>query len=121
MKLPSIGIIVFSLAPETFGGMLAGAAGSLGVTVTPQIVRGAQVFIYVWLVASIVVAYLAKVLAERLGLARLPAALIYLAGYGAFLCAVTAAAYVREIQGAGLTWDKTIKAGKVALPRGVAR
>lgn len=119
--LISLGIVIFSLAPDVFGGILAAAAERLGLTVTPQLVRGGQVFIYAWLVASIAVAYLAKVLAERLRLTTLPAALIYLAGYGAFLCAVTVAAYVREIQGAGLTWDKTIKSGKVALPRGTAR
>ena len=63
------------------------------------------------------VAYLAKVIAGRWRSSRLPAVLIYLAGYGAFLCSVTVAAYIREFQGAQLTWDKTIKTGRVAVPR----
>jgi hypothetical protein len=63
------------------------------------------------------IAYAARWLAGRWRLELLPNLLVQLAGYGAFLCAVTVAAYVREIQGAGLAWDKTIKTGRVAMPR----
>jgi hypothetical protein len=105
------------VAPDVFRPIVVAAAERIGVTITPAIAHGLLRFLYVWLVGSMAVTYLAKVLAARLRLAVLPAALIYLAGYGAFLCAVTSAAYGREIQGAGLKWDKTIKTGKVAMPR----
>jgi hypothetical protein len=42
--------------------------------------------------------------------------LLYLAGYGALLCAITLAAYVKEIRGAESTWDKTEKTGKMSVP-----
>ena len=63
------------------------------------------------------VAYAAKLIAARWRSEWLPKLLLELAGYGAFLCTVTLAAYIREIQGARITWDKTIKTGKVAVPR----
>jgi hypothetical protein len=34
--------------------------------------------------------------------------------YGPFLCAVTFAAYVKELRGAEMKWDKTEKTGKIA-------
>ena len=37
-----------------------------------------------------------------------------LGGYGAFLCAVTFASYVKELRGADMKWDKTEKTGKIA-------
>ena len=37
--------------------------------------------------------------------------------YGPLLCAVTFASYLDELRGADQSWDKTIKTGKVSLPR----
>jgi hypothetical protein len=39
--------------------------------------------------------------------------MIYIAGYGSLLCAVTFGAYIKEATGAAKTWDKTEKTGKV--------
>ncbi|HUC59891.1 MAG TPA: glycosyltransferase [Streptosporangiaceae bacterium] len=76
---------------------------------------GAQVelFTYAWLALSMLIAYLAKVCESRPGVRFLSPALIYLAGYGSLLCAVTFAAYVKELTGAERSWDKTEKTGKV--------
>ncbi len=74
------------------------------------------VFIYAWLSVSMAVAYLAKT-AEPHRLGRfISAVLVYIAGYGSLLCACTFAAYVKELQGAEMKWDKTEKTGKVAIP-----
>jgi cellulose synthase/poly-beta-1,6-N-acetylglucosamine synthase-like glycosyltransferase len=70
-------------------------------------------FLYSWLTLSMLVAYLAKVL-ETSRWPRLAPIALYIGGYGAFLCAVTFAAYVKELRGAEMKWDKTIKTGKIA-------
>ncbi len=41
------------------------------------------------------------------------APLLYIVGYGPLLTAMTAAAYIKEIQGAEMKWDKTEKTGQV--------
>ncbi len=74
-----------------------------------------ELFTYVWLAASMLVAYLAKV-AETRRLGRfLSPLLIYLGGFGPLLCAVTFASYVLEARGAGTSWDKTEKTGNLAV------
>ena len=40
--------------------------------------------------------------------------MLYVAGYGAFLCSVTVASYYKEYKGASMAWDKTVKTGKIA-------
>jgi cellulose synthase/poly-beta-1,6-N-acetylglucosamine synthase-like glycosyltransferase len=77
-----------------------------------------ELFTYAWLAGSMAIAYLAKVaevrLPRRAG-AVTSRVLIYLAGYGSLLCAVTFAAYVKELRRADASWDKTEKTGKVAV------
>jgi cellulose synthase/poly-beta-1,6-N-acetylglucosamine synthase-like glycosyltransferase len=91
---------------------LAGASGLRGWG--PVI----ELFTYAWLAGSMLVAYLAKVaegrLPRRAGIIT-SGALVYLAGYGSLLCAVTFAAYVKELRHADASWDKTEKTGKVAI------
>jgi hypothetical protein len=74
-----------------------------------------ELFTYVWLAASMAVAYLAKLADNRPGGRFISPLLIYLAGYGSLLCAVTFAAYVKELRRADAAWDKTEKTGKVAI------
>jgi cellulose synthase/poly-beta-1,6-N-acetylglucosamine synthase-like glycosyltransferase len=69
-------------------------------------------FLYSWLALSMVVAWLAMAV-EGTWAARLSLPLLIMGGYGAFLCAVTFASYVKELRGAARTWDKTVKTGKV--------
>ena len=113
----SLAIIIFSVAAGPFGTMLTNAVQGAGVAVTTPRLHGMELFLYTWLTTSMLVAYAARWLAGRWHLALLPKVLIQIAGYGAFLSAVTVAAYVREIQGAGLVWDKTVKTGKMAKTR----
>jgi len=69
-------------------------------------------FMYAWLSLSMVIAWAAKVV-EGTRWSRLGPALLYLGGYGSFLCAVTFASYLAELRGAEMKWDKTVKTGKV--------
>lgn len=105
--LVSLSLIAWSLYPPLLAPLeplvdrfpMLGTLGVLGL--------------YSWQSLSMVGAWLAKVLASR-GWDRSAAVLLYLSGYGAFLCAVTFAAYILEYKGAARTWDKTVKTGKVA-------
>ncbi len=74
------------------------------------------VAIYAWLAGSMAVAYVAKVIEpSRFGRFISPL-LLFIAGYGSLLCACTFASYVKELRRAEMTWDKTEKTGKVAIP-----
>ncbi|MEL6544709.1 MAG: glycosyltransferase family 2 protein, partial [Myxococcota bacterium] len=103
----SLGLIVYSLVPELFFPVVGLLSEVPGLTVC------ATLFSYAWQSLSMLVAYGAKVAEDR-GFPRLASVLLNLAGYGPLLCAVTFGAYVKEWQGAAMTWDKTVKTGKVA-------
>jgi cellulose synthase/poly-beta-1,6-N-acetylglucosamine synthase-like glycosyltransferase len=95
------------------GHQLAAAAG---VGVTPGWVRGIELFTYIWLSACMGVAFLGKV-AESRRLGRFLGPLfVYIGGYGPLLCAITTAAYIKELRHAEATWDKTEKSGKMVVP-----
>lgn len=70
-------------------------------------------FLYSWLTLAMVVSYVAKLL-ESSRWPKLAPIALFVGGYGAFLCAVTFASYVKELRGADMTWDKTEKTGKIA-------
>ena len=74
-------------------------------------------FIYAWLALGMPAAYLAKVL-EKTRFKVLAMPVLYIAGFGPLLCAITFASYIAELRGAELKWDKTEKTGKVALGGG---
>jgi hypothetical protein len=60
------------------------------------------------------VAYLGKVAEPRRFGRLLSPFFVYIGGYGPLLCAITTAAYVKELRGADRHWDKTEKTGKMA-------
>jgi cellulose synthase/poly-beta-1,6-N-acetylglucosamine synthase-like glycosyltransferase len=70
-------------------------------------------FLYAWVALSMAVAYAAKVAESKPRLKRFAPTLLYLSGYGPFLCAVTFGSYMKEFFGASMVWDKTEKTGKV--------
>lgn len=107
--LVSLAVIAYSLFPPLFLPLRQW----VGEDSYPWLQTAMTLFLYSWLSLAMVVAYSAKVLETR-GYKRLAMVLLYLAGYGSFLCAVTFGSYVKEIRGASMAWDKTIKTGKVA-------
>jgi len=87
-----------------------------GLRVTHGWAVGAVMFIYAWQAGSMALAYLAKLIEPAPLGGVLGRVLLYTAGYGPLMCAVTLASIVRELQGAEAKWDKTEKTGKVAVP-----
>jgi cellulose synthase/poly-beta-1,6-N-acetylglucosamine synthase-like glycosyltransferase len=96
--LVSLAIIAYAIVP----GLIDGVGGDVVL-----------LFTYVWLSASMFFAWLVKRIEQTrlLGWAAPP--LLYLVGYGPLLCAITATAYLKELRGAEMVWDKTEKTGAV--------
>jgi cellulose synthase/poly-beta-1,6-N-acetylglucosamine synthase-like glycosyltransferase len=90
---------------------LPGAFGSAGASQVPLI----EWFLCAWLAGCMAVAWLALRVEHVRGGRLVSRALIYLAGYGAFLCLVTFTAYLRELRGVEQHWDKTEKRGRALL------
>lgn len=102
-------IILYTLFPPPFESL----AGALSLDTLPLLRDALTLFLYAWLAGAMAVSYAAKQAEQHPRLRRLAPALLYLGGYGAFLCAVTLGSYVKEWQGASMKWDKTVKTGKV--------
>lgn len=107
--LISLSVIVYSLFPPLFD-YFAEAIGWGQHQVLQHVLT---LFLYSWLSLAMAFSYAAKEMEAR-GYSKLAKFTLYMAGYGPFLCAVTFGAYVKEIMGASMTWDKTVKTGKVA-------
>ena len=91
-------------------------AAAAGVGVTLGWVRGIELFTYVWLSACMGVAFLGKLAESRRFGRFLGPLFVYIGGYGPLLCAITTAAYLKELRHAEATWDKTEKTGKMVVP-----
>ncbi|HTZ27412.1 MAG TPA: glycosyltransferase [Streptosporangiaceae bacterium] len=87
-----------------------------GLTATTGWVHGIELITYIWVAACMGVAFLGKVAEPRRFGKVLSPAFVYVGGYGPLLCAITVAAYVKELRHAEQKWDKTEKTGKVAAP-----
>jgi PAS domain S-box-containing protein len=112
----SVIIMIAAVAPVPLRFVVYHVLGFLGASVARGYGTAVELFTYVWLAASMGVAYLAKLAEPRPGGRVIAPVLIYLAGYGSLLCAVMCAAYVKELAGADTSWDKTEKTGKVVAP-----
>ncbi len=106
--LVSLGVISYSLWPPLWAPLL----GWLALTSGGLMHSAGVLFLYAWLSLAMVATYAAMRLEAR-GWRRSGMVLLYLGGYGAFLCAVTFGSYIKELTGAARTWDKTVKTGKV--------
>ncbi len=110
-------IILYSCFPRPAHWVIRSALDVVGVHLGPWD-HVAFLFAYIWVSACMLVAYAAKavegVSLGRLDLGRVVSPfLLYVGGFGAFLCAVTISSYAREITGAEMRWDKTEKTGRV--------
>ncbi|MGH1526280.1 glycosyltransferase [Leifsonia sp. L25] len=88
--------------------------GLFGVTLDGATLFALTLAIYVWIPFSMVVAWLARTSEKTRAGRWLAPTLIYLAGYGSLLCAITFDSYLKELAGAEAKWDKTEKVGRVA-------
>lgn len=109
----SLCLMLYAAAPAAVSGLGREALALADLQWTLDRRSPLILFAYVWLSACMLVAYGAKAV-ERGRWRRLGPLLLALGGYGPLLCAVTLAAYVHELRGAAMTWDKTEKTGKLA-------
>lgn len=111
----SLLIILYACYPPLFDDTIAGWLRDAGIEPADGLDTAVLLFAYVWLSASMLAAWLVKLLDARFGgrVRWLVAPLLYVVGYGPLLCAITAAAYVKEARGAEMRWDKTEKTGAV--------
>ncbi len=107
--LISLGVIAYSLWPP----LIDVPVQYLGIELTGLPLTIFTLFLYSWLSLSMLVSFIAIKFEQSRYLGWLGPVFLYLGGYGAFLCAVTFSAYVKEMQGAEMKWDKTVKTGKV--------
>lgn len=109
--LVALAVIINSLFASALAPLLDVGSAFIGPTGEVAV----MVTLYAWPALSMLLAWFAKEIERRWPRARTFAVgLIYVAGYGPFLSAVTFGAYVKEAMGAEMKWDKTIKTGKVS-------
>jgi cellulose synthase/poly-beta-1,6-N-acetylglucosamine synthase-like glycosyltransferase len=111
----SLIIMLAAIAPVPLRFLAYHGLSHVGAYGSGGLAGGVELFTYLWLGGSMAVAYLAKVAESRFAGRFTSPLLIYLAGYGSLLCAVTFAAFVKQLRGAEMKWDKTEKTGKVAI------
>jgi cellulose synthase/poly-beta-1,6-N-acetylglucosamine synthase-like glycosyltransferase len=114
--LISVSIIIAACFPRLLQMIFHDVLPLMGITLTFAERRALVLFAYAWLAGSMLVAYLGKAVETRRFGRVLSPAFIYIAGYGPLLCACTFVSYICELRGAEMTWDKTEKTGKVAMP-----
>ena len=107
--LVSLSVIAYSLWPP----LVEAPARYLGIELTGLPLTIFTLFLYSWLSLSMAVSFMAIKFEQSQYFRWLGPVFLYLGGYGAFLCAVTFGAYIKEMQGAEMKWDKTVKTGKV--------
>jgi len=106
-------ILLAAILPGPLSLLARTLLSAVGVPVSSGLIGGVQLFTYIWVTACMGVAYLGKVAeSRRLGWLTGPL-FVYVGGYGPLLCAVTAAAYLKELRHAEARWEKTEKTGKV--------
>jgi cellulose synthase/poly-beta-1,6-N-acetylglucosamine synthase-like glycosyltransferase len=111
--LVSLLIMLYAVFPAGF--VADGNALLRGLGADPSVGLGEALtlFAYAWLTVSMAAAAAIRQLERRRCPAWLCGALVYLVGYGPLQCAVTASAYLKELRGAEMRWEKTEKVGAV--------
>ena len=101
--------------PPLFGTYVPDLMKAAGVQETDTVREIAILFVYAWPMLSMLVAWLAKAVETRAGSRLLSPLFVYIAGYGALLCAISFNAFFKEAQGAEVKWEKTEKSGQVSI------
>jgi len=111
----SLLIMIYTVYPPIYDLTVVRWLRGAGYTVTEQGRSLLALFTYSWLFLCVPIAYLTKVWSESTRFKWLVPVTLYLVGYGPLLCAVTAAAYFKELFNARSIWDKTVKSGRVTI------
>ena len=112
----SVAIIIAACFPRLLRMIFYQLLPMAGLALTGTERRGLVLFAYAWLALCMLVAFAGKIIEPHRFGRLLSPVFIYIAGYGPLLCACTFASYLKELRGAEMTWDKTEKTGKVAMP-----
>jgi cellulose synthase/poly-beta-1,6-N-acetylglucosamine synthase-like glycosyltransferase len=110
--LVNVVIMTAAVLPGPLNAVSRALLSAAGWQLTIGWVHAVVLFTYVWLAACMAVAWLARLAETRRGGRFTSPFLIYLAGYGPLLCAVTAGAYLKELRRAEARWEKTEKHGR---------
>jgi cellulose synthase/poly-beta-1,6-N-acetylglucosamine synthase-like glycosyltransferase len=112
--LVSLAVMLYAVLPVPFVAGGSEFLRAVGIHPSTQLGAALTVFAYAWLSLSMLAAAAIRSLERRRPWpAWLSAPLVYVVGYGPLLCAVTATAYIKELRGAEMRWDKTEKLGAV--------
>jgi cellulose synthase/poly-beta-1,6-N-acetylglucosamine synthase-like glycosyltransferase len=109
----SLVVMLYAVLPGPFVADGSALLRDAGGHPTVQLGDVLTLFAYAWLTLSMLVAGAIRELERRGAPKWLSAPLLYIVGYGPLLCAVTATAYIKELRGAEMRWDKTEKLGAV--------
>jgi cellulose synthase/poly-beta-1,6-N-acetylglucosamine synthase-like glycosyltransferase len=115
--LVAVAIMAYAIAPQAIDAgleWLAGRAGRVsvwGAGLRPVV----TLFAYSWLLLCVPLAYLARPASRTSRFRWVSPLMIYLAGYGPFLCAAQTASYVKELSNATPASDKTQKTRSVTV------
>ena len=80
---------------------------------TATLVTAIALFAFAWQAGCMLAAAAVKRLEAVPVLRTAVPPLLYVVGYGPLLASMTAAAYVKELRGAEMRWEKTEKSGKI--------
>ncbi len=109
----SILVMLSVLAPRPMTALGRNAFHAVGLDWNSTAHSGLLLLAYLWVSMCMLAAWLVYRL-DRSGKAHwLVYPLVVLVGYGPILCSITFTAYVAELRGTAITWDKTVKTGKV--------
>jgi cellulose synthase/poly-beta-1,6-N-acetylglucosamine synthase-like glycosyltransferase len=109
----SLLVMLYTVAPTAFVSDGSALLRDLGAHPTATLGTALTLFAYAWLTLAMVAAAAIRQIERRRSLAWLAAPLVYLVGYGPLQCAITATAYIKQLRGAEMRWDKTEKVGAV--------
>ena len=102
-------IILYTCAPRPFGHVI-----HQDLHVSHPFAQATILLAYLWVAGCMLVGYGAKRVEKTRAGRLLTPALVYLGGFGPLLCAVTFTSYIKELRGAEMKWDKTVKTGKIS-------
>lgn len=109
----SLLIMLYTVLPTAFVTDGAKLLRDIGAHPTAGLGTALTLFVYAWLTTSMLAAAAIRDIEKHTGLAWLSRLLVYLVGYGPLQCAITATAYIKQLRGAEMRWDKTEKVGAI--------
>jgi len=112
--LVSVALILYGVFGTIFAAFIGGALSTIGLGSDSGAAQYLLLGADIWLTAAMILAPLLRHLENVPVLAWAAKPLLYIIGYGPFLCAVTLRSYWEGLFNKDLVWDKTEKSGNIA-------